>query len=774
MDRPVLAHRPANRLELFGGAVVHAAHAPITGRAAQRHRIALLALLSTTRRLHRTRDQLVFFLWPEADTERGRKLLSDSIYRINQALGGDAITGAGEDLRLNRDQLASDVADFEAAVESRDWRRVAELYAGPFLDGFFLSGAADFDQWMENERAHYARAAARAIEALAVDARGAGRVAEAVDWWQRLAVLVPDDSRVAMELMRALEASGNRAGALRHSRLHMALLRETLGVEPDRSFRELADRIARRTEPSISVEMPAVKLESPVVTAAASPRGHDSNKGGELVAPVSNTGQHGSSIAVLPFSNVSDSDTNAYFADGVSEELMYLLTRTSGLRVASRTSSFAYRDIRLDVREVARRLQVDWILEGSVRRSGDKLRIVAQLTDAKNGYQVWSESFDRTSNDIFAIQAEIAGAIVERLAPNLGDAFDGMFGGASVAGARRALDPEVYDLYLQARFEWHRRTEESLRKSAALFEEVVARDPRYARAWAGLAEAYAVIAFYDYLAPRVAFPRADSAARHAILLDPNLAAPYATLAYVDTYYHWNWVAAEQGFRRALELEPTSATAHQWYANFLTGRGRFDEAEHEMRRAAELDPLSMIAHSAIGWALIFANRTDRAIQQLQSALQLDSTYQVTHFWMALALEQAGRPAEAIPHLHRVLELSHGCTLRCSLTLAALARAHAATGNPDAARAVLNDLIERESAGVYVSSYDIGKVYLSLGDVSTALTRLERAFTDRAHSMALLRIDPQLRSLANNPRFQKLVERVEEPMKNRELQHYAMAG
>ena len=181
---------------------------PLTGRAAQRHRVALLALLSTTRRLYRSRDQLVAFLWPDADAERGRKLLSDSIYRINQALGGDAIAGTGEDIRLNRRQVASDVADLEAAVEAREWRRVVELYAGPFLDGFFLPGAADFDQWMEGERAQYARIVAKAIEALAVDARDGGRVAEAVEWWQRLAMLTPDDSRVAMELMCALESVG--------------------------------------------------------------------------------------------------------------------------------------------------------------------------------------------------------------------------------------------------------------------------------------------------------------------------------------------------------------------------------------------------------------------------------------------------------------------------------------------------------------------------------------------------------------------------------------
>jgi TolB-like protein/Flp pilus assembly protein TadD len=726
-DRPIIARVNMNRLKLFGGAVLDAESGPITGRAAQRHRIALLALLSTTRRLHRSRDQLVTFLWPEADAERGRKLLSDSIYRINQALGGDAIIGTGEDVRLNRLQVTSDVADFEGAIESLDWHRIEELYAGPFLDGFYLPHATDFDQWMENERAQYARGAAKAFEALAVEACDEGRLAESVDWWQRLADLVPDDSRVAMELMRALESAGNRGGALRHARVHTQVLRETLGLEPDRAVRALAEQIARRGGEPVSVSGPFT------------------------------AGSDVASIAVLPLKNLSESDTNEYFADGVSDELMHLLTRMPGFRVASPTSAFAYRNLKLDVREVARRLHVEWILEGSVRRSGDTLRISAQLTEARTGYQVWSECFDRTSCDVFAIQSEIAVAIAGCIAP----AMSGSTAATSQLGARAASDPRTYDLYLQARFEWHRRTQLSLAKSTELFEQVVARDPSYARAWAGLADTYAVQAFYDYLSPQAAFPRADSAARRAMELDPTLAGPYATLAYVDTYYHWDWESAEQRFRRAIELEPTYSTAHQWYASLLAARGRFDEAEREMRRAAELDPLSMIGISGIGWVFLLANQNDRAILQLRGALHLDENFQLAHYWMGLAYTQKGEPLKGIPCLERVREPSEGCPQ----VLEALARAHATAGNVGIARAMLEELFTREKAGRYISSYEIAKVQLALGDVPAALGRFERAYVERAHSMAFLKIDPQLRSLAANPRFQKLVRLLDQPKLDR---------
>ena len=234
-------------------------------------------------------------------------------------------------------------------LATSEWRRGATLYAGSFLDGFFLPQAPEFDQWMEIERAHYARSAGKALEALAKDAYDGGRIAESLEWWQRYAALAPDDSRVAMELMRALEVSGNRAAALRHARLHATLLRDTIGLEPDRSLQELADEIATRRGSVVSM----------------SPRCN--------------------SIAVLPFNNITGSDAHAHLADGVSEELMYALTRTAGLHVASRTSAFAYRGSPLDVREIGRRLNVAWILEGSVRRSGRVLRVAAQLTDASTG-----------------------------------------------------------------------------------------------------------------------------------------------------------------------------------------------------------------------------------------------------------------------------------------------------------------------------------------------------------------------------------------------------
>lgn len=680
--------------------------------------MALLGLLATTRRLYRSRDQLISFLWPDADSERGRKLLSDSVYRINRALGGEAVTGTGDDLRLDRGLLGSDVADFEAAVDAREWRRAVELYAGPLLDGFYLPASAEFDQWMETERAQYARAFARALEALAIEARDDGRAAESVEWWHRLAAAAPDDSRVAMELIRALDAAGNRARALAVAREHARYLRETLSIDPDPAVEELARQIGARAD------------------------------GRAALAAIAS---RSAGIAVLPFANLTESETTSYFADGVSEELMYLLTRAPGIRVASRTSAFAYRDLKIDVRDVGRRLQVDWVLEGSVRRSGDTVRVTAQLTDAGNGYQVWSEAFARSSSDIFAIQAEIAGTIAHRIAPSLA----GAQATVPVPPVRGAADADTYDLYFQAQFHGHRRTQASMQRAAELFERVVAREPRNARAWAGLADTYAVIAFYDFAAPCIAFPKAEAAARHAMQLDPSLAGPWATLAYVDTFYHWNWPSAELRFARAIAMEPANSTAHHWHASLLAARGRFADAEREMQHAAELDPLSMVLHSSIGWVFALANQNDRAIRQLEIALHLNGNYCLANYWMGLALEQNGQAARAVTYIRRSIELAPDSTMQ----RAALAHACASAGDLDSARSILDELLARERDGRYISSYQIAKVHHAMGDVPSALTRLERAYADRAHAMAYLRVDPQLRPLAGHPRVRALVERID---------------
>ena len=771
-------------LKLLGGASIQTPSGPLTGRATQRRRIALLAMLAVARTRGVSRDKAVAYLWPEQDGEHGRPLLSDSIYRVNQALGGEAILSTSDDLRLSPELLPSDVAEFEDAIERGEWQRAAELYAGPFLDGFFVSDAEEFERWADTERARLGRAYARALEALGEDAERRKDVVEAVRWWRALAAHDPYSSRVAVRLMRALDQAGDRAAALQHARVHAMLLAEEFGTEPDAAVAELA--ASMRAQP-IATPPPAPPAPSgPLTDAAAAPVPPVEDSGAPPVAspPVSRArrsrwhvpvaliavviaaaiaargrahegGADPASVAVLPFIDLSPAGDHEYFSDGMTEELINMLGRVQGVRVASRTSSFSFKGKSTDVREVGTQLGVATVLDGSVRTAAGKLRITARLSNAHDGYQLWSRTYERDLADVFDIQEEISRSIVETLKGTLVGSAD------SAATATRGTDLEAYNLflrgrhalYMKGRYSWYRRTEEGLKSAAAFFARAIEKDSTYALAHAGLADANAVLGFYDYVAPREAFPRAERAARQAMALDSAMVQPYATLGYVELYHNWNWSRAEEWFTRAIDVAPRYSTAHQWYANFLTARAQFDDAERAMRRAQEIDPLSLIASAAHGWVLYYAGEYERAAEQCRLTLELDPEYAVALLWRGWALQEMGRIPEAVALLERAVELTH----RSALFVASLARAQAVAGDSASARTLLRELEERASRG-YVPTFEVAKIHLALGGRDRALDLLERAYDERAHSMVLLGVDPQLRPLRDDARFENLVTRV----------------
>lgn len=764
-------------LKLLGGVSVEGPTGPLTGRAVQRRRLALLALLAAGQARGRGvgREKLVAYLWPEADVERGRPLLSDSIYRINQAVGGEAIVSTGDELRLNDTLVSSDVADFERAAEAGDRERAAGLYAGPLLDGLHLVDGSEFERWLDGERARLARAYEEVLDALAQTAESNGASADAVTWWLQLAAHDPYSSRVALRLMQALAAVGDSAAAVRHATTHTTLLREELGVAANAAVLRLAERLrAEPVEPAVEAPMirePSAGAADVAIVVAPAPN----------VAPVPLQARRSwnrvaaslgvalalivvaalvqwrragastplaSSIAVLPFSDLSPGHDNAYFSDGITEELINTLTQVEGVHVAARTSVFAYKDRRTDVREVGRTLGVATVLEGSVRKSGGKIRITAQLANASDGFQLWSESYDRELDDVFAIQEDISRSIVSMLRGRLVPP-------SPVRIAEQSTqDADAYDLYLKGRYAWHERTEAGLRRATEYFQQAVARAPRYARAYVGLGDAYAVLGFYDYLAPRESFPSAEQAARRALAIDSTLAAPYATLGYVAMYHYWNWSGAEDLFRRSIALDPSYSTAHQWYGNLLTVTSRFDEAEREMRIAQERDPLSLIANAALGWTFYYAGDFKRAIAQCDHTLELNRGFQLAHLWKGWALEASHEPRQAAGSIAEAVRLG-----QTTLALLSLAHALAAAGNTDSALRVLAP-IEQQSTHGYVPSYEVAKVHLALGHTDEAMRWLDRAFDEQSHSMAFLRVDPQLAPLRADPRFESLVRRVAE--------------
>jgi serine/threonine-protein kinase len=453
------------------------------------------------------------------------------------------------------------------------------------------------------------------------------------------------------------------------------------------------------------------------------------------------------SIAVLPFANLSPSPDNEYFADGMTDELINALAKVPGLHVVSRTSCFAFKGRPEDAREIGRQLRVATVLEGSVRRAGPRLRVSTQLINVADGFLLWSESFDREAEDVFAIQDEIARAIGSALRGRL------LQPRAAAPIKRPTDDLEAYHLYLRGRQSWNRRTEQDLQEAVRCFEQALARDPGFALAHAGLADTWALLGFYSAGPPGEVFPKAKRAAHAALAIEPGLAEAYPSLAYSEMYYDWDWPEAERAFRRAIELHPGYATAHQWYGNFLSVMGRADEAIATFERALALDPLSGLKYAGLGWGCYFARQYERAVEQCRRGVELEPSSVVAHAWLALGLQAIGDSAGAVAAAEETARLAgHGVS-----SLGLLGQAYAAAGRTTDARTVLDRLL-RLSESRYVSQYDLALIHLGLGDPDAAMDWLERGYTERDHQTVFLKVDPRVDALRERRDFGRLLERM----------------
>jgi DNA-binding SARP family transcriptional activator/TolB-like protein len=759
-------------LKLLGGASLEGPDGPLTGRASQRRRLAALALLAMSRRQGLSREKLAAMLWPESDGDRARHLLSDTVYVINRALGGEVVIAAGDELRLQFDRLACDARAFEEAVERGAFDEASRLYTGSFLDGFFVEGSEDFERWASAERERLQELHGRALERLAEERVERGDLRGAVECWRRLAADDPFNSRVACELADALNRAGDRAGALQQIQGHISTLEQELGIAPPEEVASLVRtlRTARTPDEPAPVTPPvvpaptqaAVSTTAPAVASPSSPSGTSGRMPrvaaiGAVLAllllvsgirmfwsrpSAAVTATSLQSVAVLPFSDLSSARDQEYFSDGIAEELSTRLGRVPGLKVAGRTSSFAFKGTDTDVQAIGRALNVDAVLEGSVRQVEGRVRVAVRLVDARAGYQIWADTWERSGRDVLAMQDEIATGVLRALRP---DAITR----APAGSPARAVDPTAYDLYLQGRYFWHQRTRDGLTRAAAAFDRAVALAPDYAEAHSGVADAYAVLGFYDHLPPREAFPRAKAAAERALQIDSQLAEAHASLGYVALYYDWDWTTAERALDRAVELNPSYSIGHQWLGNYLVARGRFDEAVTAMRTAQEVDPLSLIASAALGWVHYHRRDFDAAVQQCRRTIELNPNFEQAWLWGGSAHEAAGRYAEALQMLQRAAVLSQ----RSPMVLAALGRVHALSGDVSAARRIVKELGEDRAA--YLPAYEMAKLHLALGERPEALAWLRRAYDQRSHSLVFLAVDPQLDPLRSDPRFRDLL-------------------
>jgi serine/threonine-protein kinase len=463
--------------------------------------------------------------------------------------------------------------------------------------------------------------------------------------------------------------------------------------------------------------------------------------------PFTPPGPESRAIAVLPFVNSSADPENEYFSDGITDELITALTKVEGLRVASRTSVFALKNLREDVRALGARLNVSAVLEGTVRKAGNRIRITVQLTSIADGRTLWSERYDREMADVFAIQDEIAGTIVQTLRSTLlGELGD-------PTPVRYTANVRAYSLYLKGRFWWNRRSQAAIKEGIGFFEQAIQEDPGYALAYSGLADSYALDLDYRGAPVVEGMERARAEARKAIALDETLAEAHTSLGWVTFIYDWDWVGAERELSRAIQLNPRYSTAHQWYSWFLAAMGRFDEALAEGRAAMELDPLSVSIRRSMGWLQYYARHFDGALENLRRALVMNPTAEETHRLLGLVYTQQGLYDEASASFREAVSNSESDML----SYAGLGHVAALRGQADEARVVLRELEERQRTR-YVSPVALAMVQVALGEVDASFDLLEKAHQERRGWLAYLRIEPILDPLRSDPRFHGLLERM----------------
>lgn len=453
------------------------------------------------------------------------------------------------------------------------------------------------------------------------------------------------------------------------------------------------------------------------------------------------------SLAVLPLENLSGDPSQEYFADGMTDELIATLGQISALRVISRTSTMQYKRARKPLPQIAHELNVDAVVEGTVLRSGGQVRITAQLIDARHDTHVWSETYDGDLRDTLTLQNTVARAIADQIRVTLNPQEQATLKHGNL------VDPPAYEAYLKGRYFWNKRTGKDLQKAVEYFTQAIERDPKYAQAYSGLADTYALLGDWEYgvLAPKDAFPRAEAAATRALQLDNTLGEAHTSLAFCLDGFDWDGKAADNEFRRGIELNPGYATAHHWYAWHLSLSGRNNDAIAEMKRAQSLDPLSLIINADLAELLLMAHLTDASIEQSRKTIELDATFPLAHTQLGLAYLQRAMHADAISELQKAVQLSAGS----ATSIANLARAYAASGRSSEAVQLLDDLKKRSNA-TYSNAAEIAVVYAALADHDQAMTWLEKGYVERFNPGVLLR--PGFDALRADTRFQDLERRV----------------
>lgn len=764
------------RLHTFGGAWLESPEGrPLEGLSPRR--LAVLAMVGAAGRGGLTRDVLLGHLWPESPTEQGRHALAQLLYSLRRSTGGLSLLVGENELRLDPATLSSDVGELLAAAAAGDDERVAALYRGPFLEGFHLDESLPFEHWLDEKRRALARIAGDSLERLAYAATLSGDHALAAEQWRRRQAIDPHDSRVALAYLEALVDADNRAGALSFARLHEERVRRDLDVPLDAGLAAFVRQLRAGTpappaaEPSSPPRIPPgaaaatpdramAAVDTSAETLAARARYWRWLALGSLAllvalalwqprrrpAPVRAAPAPIRSVAVLPFANLGADPRDDYIGDGVADNLISRLGALGELRVIARTSSFAFRDQRTNVAEIGRALDVGAVVEGSVRRERDSLRVTVRLVDSRSGFELWTGSWERPYAGIFALEDDLAAAIVTALRPELGGSLPHppSHGTANVA---------AYEHYLRGRADWQRRTPAGLQEALAHFDSALVLDPSYAVAHAGVADVWMLMPTYGATAPESAYARARGAVERALAVAPGLAEARATSAMLRLLKDWDWKGADAEFARAIAADERNPTARSWHAFNLLVLAQLDAAREEASAAHRLDPLAPAIGASLASTNYFSGRPREAAAAARDVLARDPGWAPARNWLGLALLAQGNGTQAIAELQRAVADGGGQPL----FVASLAYALAQEGRPDSARALARRL-EAQRRSVYFSPVSVALVHGALGERGRAMELLQQGVAVRDPGVLTLARDPKADPLREVPEFQRLLFRL----------------
>jgi len=690
--------------------------------------MAVLAMVARGGSRGVSRDRLLNTLWPDADAERGGHALKQALYALRRDVDAGELFLGTRELSFNPQEVHCDVTEFEDLSRREEYERAVSLHDGPFLDGFRLASVPEFEYWMEEERRVLQGTLARALERLGAKAVAAGDASAAVRWYRRLAGVEPLNARYTVALMEALLAVGDRAAALQQARIYEGLIAQELDLPPDEAVVDLARRIRDgRVQPASPPPGP--------------PAGPTPTPGVAMPAAAPASAPPPLSVAVLPFTSISGDTDTGYLCDGLTEEVISALGRVKDLRVPGRTTTTAWREGPQDPASVSARFGVASVLEGSVQRAADDVRVTARLL-SRDGAMLWTERYDRHVDNMLALQDELARTIAEGVERALRTSA----GLPQAPSARERADA----LYQQGMRAWTPQGA-GLGQGLDQFREAIALDPDHARAHAALCESYTQLAFYGFLPATRAAALADAAATEAARLAPDAAESHLARGTCLLWIHHEFDAGTRELERALEINPAFVVAQARLAFVrLCHDGPIEADRATARRAATVVGATGLSRVMYGQQLLAAHRFDEAIEALHAAIDIEAPNFLAYHWLSAAYAQKGMGAEAIAAAVAESSISD----RHPWALMSLVVACATAGQVRRAEQLLEALKARAASG-HVQASVLGLAHAALGDVDSGMALLERAVEEHDPSMMMLKTFPMFRPFRDHPRYRALL-------------------